>query len=333
MTSPAISLLRVCLMGLLLLAPAGLRAAPAAEKLYQQALQRYSEAEFETSIVLLNRALRSGGSPRLLGQIHFQLGINHAVMGEPDKAEQAFREALKRRPELRLDTKQVKPAIVELLARVRRSVRGYLSVSADGADVTVQVDGEDPVELPHEVLLSVGVHQVVVRCADGKRSRRLVVHHGRTARLHVRCGQPPAATQTGTGGAVSPSSGGRDALPGRSRVWTWVAAGSAVAALGVAIGLGASSSADYSEFSDLVASGRRDEVRRQELESAIESKALGANVLFGVAGALALTSVVLYFVEGRAAPRPPAATAAAVSSYRIHAVVGPTTGLILQLQF
>ncbi len=331
MNAPTNGLLRAAIIGLLLLAPAGLRAAPSAEKLYKQALQRYSEAEFETSIELLNRALRAGGKPRLLGRIHFQLGINHAIMGEQDKAEKAFREALARHPEQRLDAKQVKPAIVEMLARVRQSLRGYLSVSADGAGATVEVDGADAGELPYEVLLPVGAHRVVVRCADGERSRRVVVHHGRTARLHVRCGSAPRAApeQSGAGSVAASSPNGRDATSQRSRIWTWVAAGSALAALGVAIGLGASASAEYSELEDLVASGQRDEVRRQELESAIDSRALGANVLFGVAGGLALTSVVLYFVEGRAAARP----RATAGRYRVQPVVGRTTGLVLQLQF
>ncbi len=241
-------------------------------------------------------------------------------MGEQDKAEGAFREALKRDPELSLNAKQVKPEMVELLARVRNGVRGYLSVSADG-DATVQLDGEGVGRAPYEVLVPVGPHRVVVRCAGGERAKRVVVRHGATARFAARCVVPG-------GGAAAASGDARDGMARRPRLWTWVVAGTAVAALGVAIGLGASASADYSEFEDLLASGRRDETRREELESAIQSKSLGANVMFGVAGGLAATAVVLFFLEGRAPARKQTARAAG-----LQLMVGPVTGLGLRLPF
>ena len=314
----------VALLGLWLLMPAGLLAAPAGEALYRQAVKRYNEAEFEKSIDLLNRALRAGGNPRLLGKVNFQLGITLAVMGEQDKAERAFREALKRDPELSLDAKQVKPEMVELLARVRDGLRGYLSVSAD-EDVSVKVDGEDVGQAPYEVLVPVGPHEVVVQCGGGARTRRVVVRHGATARFDARCAAAPAADKGGT--APTP---GHDGMSRRKRLWTWVVAGTAVAALGVAIGLGASASADYSEFEDLLASGQRDETRREELESSIQSKSMGANVMFGVAGGLAVTSVVLFFLEGRAPTRRRATRS---TGPRVQVMIGPVTGLGLRLPF
>ena len=83
------------------------------------------------------------------------------------------------------------------------------------------------------------------------------------------------------------------------RRWTWIAVAGAVVAGGVGMGLGISASSEYGEYKDPATSVSR----YPELEDSIETKSTAANAMFGVAGGLALTAVVLYFVEGHLASR------------------------------
>ncbi len=80
--------------------------------------------------------------------------------------------------------------------------------------------------------------------------------------------------------------------PARGRVWTWVTAGVGAAALAGAGVLGGLALQKKSAFEDEVWADRAADLRAQA-----EDYGLGANVMFGVGGALLVTAVVLYFVE------------------------------------
>ena len=84
--------------------------------------------------------------------------------------------------------------------------------------------------------------------------------------------------------------------PRRRRIWTWVTAGGAVAAAVVAIAVGVSARSDHDEFMTT-----NDPKRFYELESTINDKVRATNAMWGVAGAAAVASLVLFFVEGRPA--------------------------------
>jgi tetratricopeptide (TPR) repeat protein len=85
-----------------------------------------------------------------------------------------------------------------------------------------------------------------------------------------------------------------DAPRAKRRLWTWVAAGAAVAA--------ASAGAYYGLAADDAASTLRDGTFHSNgtaLEDDAKSKARTANVLYGVAGVAAATGATLFFLEGR----------------------------------
>jgi hypothetical protein len=81
--------------------------------------------------------------------------------------------------------------------------------------------------------------------------------------------------------------------PAKGRVYTWIAAGVAVAAgaAGVAYGVAARNQSatllDGTVHADAAS-----------LASGAQSKATTANVLYGIAGVAAAAGVTLYFVEG-----------------------------------
>lgn len=79
----------------------------------------------------------------------------------------------------------------------------------------------------------------------------------------------------------------------RARFWTWVVGGTAVAASIVGIGLGASVLSDRSTYESESNLARKDELR-----SSAQNKALASSLMFGMSGALLMTTVVIYFLEG-----------------------------------
>jgi tetratricopeptide (TPR) repeat protein len=97
-------------------------------------------------------------------------------------------------------------------------------------------------------------------------------------------------------GAAGEEAAGEGEEPGKGkRFYTWIAAGgaAALALSGLVVGLNAQSK--YDELKDRCAPGCTD----SEVDS-VKTRALVADVLFGVAGAAAVTAVVLFFLEGRA---------------------------------
>jgi len=83
--------------------------------------------------------------------------------------------------------------------------------------------------------------------------------------------------------------------PRRRYIWTWVAAGGALAALTVGAGLGIAVQKDAEDY----AATPEDQTQQlYDLEQGMRDRALTANVLFGVSGALAASAVVLFFWEG-----------------------------------
>ncbi|MCA9669654.1 MAG: hypothetical protein KC503_28860 [Myxococcales bacterium] len=93
---------------------------------------------------------------------------------------------------------------------------------------------------------------------------------------------------------------GRDVSRQRSGIYWpgWITGGVAVAALATAIGLGVASRADQSAADD----PNLPFSRAKTLVDHAESKALGANVMFGVAGAAAVMSAVLFVLHYRSKP-------------------------------
>ncbi|MCB9557438.1 MAG: hypothetical protein H6707_15125 [Deltaproteobacteria bacterium] len=83
----------------------------------------------------------------------------------------------------------------------------------------------------------------------------------------------------------------------KDRLWTWVAAGSAGALAVGALVVGLSAQSKFDELDQTC----RGSCPPSDI-SAVENRALAADILWGVAGAAALTAVILYFVEGKSDP-------------------------------
>jgi hypothetical protein len=103
-------------------------------------------------------------------------------------------------------------------------------------------------------------------------------------------GQPRPAGQVKRSGGPSDSGGFR--ILGRR--WTWVAAAGTVVFAAVGMGLGLAAVSEYGEYKD----DSTPASRFPELEESIDGKATAANVMFGIAGGMAVVTGVLFLVEG-----------------------------------
>ena len=81
---------------------------------------------------------------------------------------------------------------------------------------------------------------------------------------------------------------------GRLPVWTLVTAGAAVALVGAGLGLGLWASSGWDEYNETT-----DEDRYDELRDAVPVRSTAANICYGLAGAMAVTSALVYLLVER----------------------------------
>ena len=262
-----------------------------ADKLLEEGVIQYGLADFETSLDKLKLALQGAKSPDTLAKIHLFLGANYMDIGKQAKADAAFLQALKHDPGLKLP-EEFKSSQKVAFERVRLQARGELRVTSN-IKTRVLVGGVAAGKTPYRGKLGIGSHVISIMGPQGKwRTETVVLFPDRetSIRANFKLPKKPPRRVPKKDGA----SGGR--------IWTWVAAGTAVAVAGVGMGLWFAGDSDYTEWQELqldAATARANEQRLGELEDTIRAKELGAYISFGVAGAVAVTSVVLFFLEGR----------------------------------
>jgi tetratricopeptide (TPR) repeat protein len=326
----------LCLAALLLLE--GQSLAGQSESLLNQAMALFRVGKFSESLEMLRKAReehtaeeldRGRKDPGLLGKIALYEGLSYAVIQKKAQAQKAFRTALGHDPTIRLSPHQFKPELVRLFNSVRGQMRCRLLVTSDLPRARVVVDDKDVGEAPIKLELPVGRYRVQVSSKDGLQSfsKEVMLTPERptrvTAIMKKRAGDKPPPPP-------NPSPVNRS----RPRVWTWVAAGGAAAFSIAGIALWASSEATYNaleqDYPSLLASG--DLNRIQELKDGVRSKEIASAVMFGLAGACAVTSVTLFFLENRASERPQQKSTSPWSM-RVRPQAGAVNGLVLDLSF
>ena len=202
-------------------------------------------------------------------------------------------------------------------------VSGTLSVSSTPAGAKVLVDGKRAGTTPLEGHpLPPGRHRVAVQ-REGYRPwrRQVTVEPDRKISLALELETAKLPATLPAHRPAEPPSFWR-----RERRWTWVAAGTAAAFALAGAGVGLSTLADHDEYANT------DDPRRfDELEQTIPSRVTATNVLFGIAGAAALTSVVLLFLEGRTPTGESGQERA--GGLRVTPVAGQLSGVVLGARF
>lgn len=135
----------------------------------------------------------------------------------------------------------------------------------------------------------------------------------------------PEETKDEGAGKTDEEAGAADEEEGKpKRFYTWIAAGSAAALAlsGLVVGLNAQSK--YDELSDRCA-GIGAGCTESEIDS-VKTRAMVADILFGVAAGAAITAGVLYFIEGRTPAAEQPASTTKTTSLRKRVRFNPVAG-------
>ena len=318
-----------CLACLTVFAPAQARCDDTskgkADTLLEEGVIQYGLADFESSVDKLKMALQRAKSPETLARIHLFLGANYMDTGKQELADQAFLQALKHDPALKLP-EEFKSSQKVAFEKVRLGARGELRVTSN-IKTQVRVGGVAAGKTPYRGKLIIGSHVVSILGPRGRwRTETVILFPDRETSIRANfklAAKPkrPVSRDRGSGG----------------RVWTWIAAGGAVALAGVGLGLWFSGDSDFDRWQELqvdASTARANEERLVELEDSIKAKELGSYICFGVAGAVAVTSVVLFFLEGRTARSERRASSLRLwGAVALTPVLGRTSGLSLTTRF
>jgi len=213
--------------------------------------------------------------------------------------------------------------IVQLFEEVRASLFATLNIRADHPGARVLLDGTQVGHTPLELAVPAGRHEVELRSVDWTR--------GATIRVELKPGERRslnAALQLIRQYRPASPSPAPPTAHGR-RLWTWVAAGSALATLVVGIAVYASAQRTYGNLEDSYDQLYRDgdAAAIEDLKQDVRRKDAASVVMFSLCGALTATAVTLYFLEPRLRHESPHGSA------RLLPIIGPAPGLALDLRF
>lgn len=293
-------------------APAAADDATRAKELFKTAQRLYKEARYADAIAKFEEAYVLKPSPVII----YNIGKCHEQLGDVPKAMRSYRDYLRLSPDAK-DRDTVSDAIANLERRLKEKGLQQLLVFADPPTALIEVDGKLLGNSPASIELTAGNHKLVVK-ADGYEptERAFVMQTARATEMTINLRKAEAPTPPVADAprkdepkkdepkavALTPSEdpGSKPAVTKAAepekkggRVFTWVAAGVAVASAGAGVGLG------------VVAQNTAANVPNAPVGQApmqaqqAQSLALGANIAYGAAGAAAVAAIILFFVEGR----------------------------------
>jgi hypothetical protein len=282
-----------------------------AKELFQSGQRLYKQARYAEAIAKFEEAYLVRPHP----VIYFNIGKCQEQLGETAKALRAYRDYLRLAPDAK-DKETVSDAIANLERRLRERGMQQLMVFADPPNAHIAVDGKELGSSPASVELIAGNHTLTVT-AEGyeKVERSFVMQTTRATEMTISLRPagapknepiatdvPKAETKPATTEPPPPTPPLVVSQPVEAkktgRLWTYVAGGVAVASLGAGIGLGAASNGAIEQFTKT--GPHNPDTVQMEFNTAqanANGLATGANVAYGVAGAAAITAIILFFVE------------------------------------
>ena len=178
-----------------------------------------------------------------------------------------------------------------------KPLTGTLQVDSKPPGAAVEVDGKARGKTPLDALnLKPGKHAVRLSLKGHKEATRQVeLEAGKVAKVQLELAKLPNLLPSPVLRPIAPST------KKRGRLWTYVAAGSAVALAGVGMGFGLWAKSGWDEYQEVASTDRE---RYDLLRDSVPMRATVSSVTFATAGALAITAVVLFFVEPRGEAQP-----------------------------
>ena len=277
---------------------------------YREGTQLYKAGKYRAAITAFENAYRK--KPH--GAIHYNLAQCREKLGEWPAALRGYHDYLRELPDA-ADRPAVVATIRSIEERLSETGVQVLLVYSEPLGAEVRIDGRSRGVTPFHIVLPPGDYDLAVsregyalasrKVTLGTRGSQLVDERLRpAAAVAVPLPPPPGAQQAPDLAARPPAAAGpvrgpplvptrRSARGGR--LWTWVAAGTSVAALGAA------------GYFTMDARSKSKELRNGEVRSAAANDDLvdghdtavrNSRILYGVAAAAGAAGVTLFFVEG-----------------------------------
>ena len=273
-----------------------------AQSLLSEGTKLYDQGDVAGALEKFQTAYAAFPSPKLM----FNIGRANRDLGRPVQAMEAFEKFLAGAPDASPETiANANKSVAEL-----RSMLGRIRIDCETTGAEVSVDGKSLglTPLPDPIWATPGRHQVTAKHASAAPAIEDVdVMAGSVSTVTMRmlplaipvaAPAPKAAPDFDLQAATRPSGASEGWWLGRK--WTWVAAGSTVllAAGAVTAGLLAQSKFDSLRSSCGVGNPASHGCSQSDIDS-VTSRQTTANVFWGLAGAAAVTTGVLFYFEGR----------------------------------
>jgi hypothetical protein len=292
---------------------------------FRKGADRYRAKQYRDAISEFEAAYRL--KPH--GAIHFNVAQCRERLEEWPGALRSYTDYLREVPDAR-DRAAVRAAMARLEARIAAAGVQALLVYSDPPGAEVRIDGRARGRTPFHTVLSPGRYRValvleahagaeedVEVAASASRVMEVELRPERVVATSISTSTPTSTststqaqartetrTQTAARERAAPDLSPRPPSPltpppperpqAKRRVYTWVAAGTAAAAVAAGAYFGAAAKQKSDQLRDGTARTAAD-----GLAADARSKARTANVLYGLAGAAGVAGVTLFFVEGR----------------------------------
>ncbi len=265
---------------------------------FEWGTELYAEGRYADALAEFEEVNRLAPHPA----VFFNMAHCQEKLGQPGGALRSYRQYLRLEPAAP-DREAVLEAISGLERHLADAGVQQLLVFSEPPGASVRVDGTLRGKTPFNAELPPGTHAVSLEM-EGRATvnREATLPADRSLVLEIRLDQAPAPPP-----AISPAPNAlpvplltgelRAEPPRKGRLWTWVAAGTAAAALAVGIVYGVS--ARNARDSLVGAGAPRTQADAQRSYDTAVSRQRTANVLFGIAGATGAAGVGLFFLEGR----------------------------------
>lgn len=283
----------------------------AAQSLLSEGTRLFNQGDFAAALEKFSAAYSAYASPKLL----YNIAQTNRALGRFAEAMEGFERVLREAPEGMADmTSDVRASMEELRGKL-----GQLHIQCSMVQAEISLDGKVVGTSPLQGLIwaEAGKHQVTARHAQAIPVVEDVEVAPASVETVVLRLQPFAAVA----GLATPSQAqhpvqqpalaAAEASDARApaargwwlgRTWTWVAAGTTVALLGSAAIVGASMQSRYDTLNRTCgsASGANYTGCSESDIQGVSDRKTAANVLWVLSGVGAVTTGVLFFVEGRA---------------------------------
>ena len=297
-----------------------------AQNLLSEGTRLFNQGEFAPALEKFTQAYAAYASPKLL----YNIAQTNQALGRLAEAMESFERYLMQAPDALAEmTTEVHTLMADLQARL-----GRMHIECSTARAEISVDGKvvglspladlvwaEPVK--HQVTarhadtipvvqdVEVGAGSIINVVLELRPLSSIPITQAPRPKSQARAGTVanPIATDSAT---VAESSESRPASQGwlLGRTWTWVAAGSTVALVAAAAIVGASMQSKYDSLNRSCGSASTGYPGCSESDiSSVTDRKTTANILWALSGAAAVTTGILFVVEGKSVTVAPIAAA------------------------